>query len=109
MKFINTCTRHHNLFFLPTFFGAFFRIRAALVVMKFSNLHIKSSITLPIVLEFILFALRNVNEDLHIIKYHFDLMYCVIFKFNRTKMWQFQINAIGNCITYQRNKHEGEL
>ena len=63
--------------FLPPFFGAFFRIRAAQVVMKFSNLHIKISITLTIVLEFILFALRNVNEDLHIIKYHFHLMYCI--------------------------------
>ena len=67
--------------FLPPFFGAFFWIRAAMVVMKFSNLHIKSSITLPIVLEFILFTLRGVNEDLHIIKYHFDLMYCVTISF----------------------------
>ena len=60
---------------LPSFFGAFFRVSAALDVVKFPNLHIKCSITFPIVLEFILFKLRSVNEDLHIIKYHLDLMY----------------------------------
>ena len=64
---------------LPPFFGAFFRVSAALVVVKFSTLHIKCSITFPIVLEFILFALLRVNEDLHIIKYPLDLMYFVTF------------------------------
>ena len=63
---------------LPSFFVAFFRVSAALVVMKFSNLHIKCFITFPIVLEFILFALLSVNEDLHIRKYPLYLMYCVI-------------------------------
>ena len=94
---IDTCTRHHNLFFLPTFFGAFFRIRAALVVMKFSNLHIKSSITLPIVLEFILFLPRNVNEDLYIMKYHFDLLYCVTLNENGA----IPNKCYKSCITYQ--------
>ena len=102
---IDTCTRHHNLFFLPTFFGAFFRIRAALVVMKFSNLHIKSSITLPIVLEFILFLPRNVNEELYIIKYHLDLMYCVTLNENVA----IPNKCYKSSITYQWNKHKYEL